>query len=116
MANILGSIKPATYFPASSCCFGMLHQIMLAPQSHLAHNNLKMPLVKVVLNTELSSICPYSIKIDHLGKPELTTRLGEIGIVQFLALVMGSVPLLRNLMFEEHSVFFFFYDSLNLLG
>ncbi|CAK9877286.1 unnamed protein product [Sphagnum jensenii] len=37
-------------------------------------------------------------------------------VASFLALVMGSVPLLRNLMFEEHSVFFFFYDSLNLLG
>ncbi|CAM6049362.1 unnamed protein product [Sphagnum compactum] len=37
-------------------------------------------------------------------------------VASFLALVMGSVPWLRNLMFEEHSVFFFFYDSLNLLG
>ncbi|KAH9563963.1 hypothetical protein CY35_05G151500 [Sphagnum magellanicum] len=37
-------------------------------------------------------------------------------VASFLALVMGSVPFLRNLMFEEHSVFFFFFDSLNLLG
>ncbi|CAM6045682.1 unnamed protein product [Sphagnum compactum] len=37
-------------------------------------------------------------------------------VASFLAVVMGSVPFLRNLMFEEHSVFFFFYDSLSLLG
>ncbi|KAH8971942.1 hypothetical protein BDL97_02G169400 [Sphagnum fallax] len=37
-------------------------------------------------------------------------------VASLLALVMGSVPVLRNLMFEEHSIFFFFYDSLNMVG
>jgi hypothetical protein len=36
--------------------------------------------------------------------------------VQLLALVIGAVPMLRNLIFDEHFVFFFFYDSVNLLG
>jgi predicted permease len=37
-------------------------------------------------------------------------------VAMLLALVIGGVPMLRNLIFDEHSVFFFFYDSLNLLG
>ncbi|CAK9872060.1 unnamed protein product [Sphagnum jensenii] len=37
-------------------------------------------------------------------------------VASLLALVMGSVPVLRNLMFEEHSIFFFFYDSLDMVG
>ncbi|KAH9576199.1 hypothetical protein CY35_01G149800 [Sphagnum magellanicum] len=37
-------------------------------------------------------------------------------VATLLALVIGAVPMLRNLIFDEHSVFFFFYDSLNLLG
>ncbi|CAM6044527.1 unnamed protein product [Sphagnum compactum] len=35
-------------------------------------------------------------------------------VATLLALVIGAVPMLRNLIFDEHSVFFFFYDSLNL--
>ena len=37
-------------------------------------------------------------------------------LVQFLALVFGCVPLLRSLIFTEHSFFYFLFDSLNILG
>jgi len=33
-----------------------------------------------------------------------------------LSLVFGATPILRNLIFTEHSIFFFLYDSLNILG
>lgn len=36
--------------------------------------------------------------------------------MQFLALLFGCVPLLRSLIFTEHSFLYFLFDSLNILG
>ncbi|CAM6032992.1 unnamed protein product [Sphagnum compactum] len=37
-------------------------------------------------------------------------------VASLLSLVFGATPILRNLIFTEHSIFFFLYDSLNILG
>lgn len=37
-------------------------------------------------------------------------------LMQFLALLFGCVPLLRSLIFTEHSFLYFLFDSLNILG
>uniref|UniRef100_A0A7I4EJ33 Uncharacterized protein n=1 Tax=Physcomitrium patens TaxID=3218 RepID=A0A7I4EJ33_PHYPA len=37
-------------------------------------------------------------------------------VASFLALLFGCVPLLRSLIFTEHSFLYFLFDSLNILG
>jgi hypothetical protein len=39
-----------------------------------------------------------------------------MAVVQLLALVIGAPPVLKGLVYEENSLFFFFSDSLTIMG
>jgi hypothetical protein len=62
----------------------------------------------VLINLDVPSVSEEKIK--------LLADSGYYFVVQLLALVFGATPILRNLIFTEHSIFFFLYDSLNILG
>nr|XP_024396348.1 protein PIN-LIKES 6-like isoform X2 [Physcomitrium patens] len=52
-----------------------------------------------------------------LAKSSLLKDICQPPVVSsLLALIIGATPTLKELFFEEHSVFFFFTDSLNMLG